>query len=158
MPIDAEACRLCGTTALEEIPEFRALLRVTSDCLAFPAGGRLLVCRHCGAAQSPADEQWFEEIREIYSEYDAYHQSGGVEQHVLDPKTGKLRLRSDVLLDHLIGLPGVPKSGKMLDVGCGNGATLRAFSSRGGWRLNGLEMDGKNLQLLSEIDGFDTLY
>jgi len=158
MPIDKQTCKICGGPSLVEIPEFRSLPRVTSDCIAFRSGGRLLVCRTCSAAQSPSDEQWFDEIGEIYRDYYAYHQAGGVEQHVVDPDTGGLRRRSEVLLDRLLGLPDVPSSGKVLDVGCGTGATLRSFSERGGWRLYGLEMDAKDLHFLSALEGFEALY
>jgi len=158
MPIDDQVCKICGGALLTEIPELRSLPRVTSDCIPFRSGGRLLVCRVCGAAQSPADQQWFEEIHEIYSDYHAYHQSGGVEQHVVDPASGELRRRSEILLDRLQTLPGVPLSGRVLDVGCGTGATLRSFSERGGWRLHGLEVDAKNLHFLTALDGFETLY
>jgi len=151
-------CKVCSTAALEEIKEFRSFPRVTSDCVPFRAGGRLLVCCHCGAVQSPADDQWFEEIREVYSGYQAYHQSGGVEQPVLDTATGELRRRSDVLLARLATLPGVPDSGRVIDVGCGIGATLKAFSMRGGWRLYGLEIGTENLAFLRRIDGFEELY
>src|SRR5690348_11589795 len=151
-------CKVCGTATLQEITEFRSLPRVTSDCVPFRAGGRLLICRHCHAAQSPADDQWFEEIREIYSDYQAYYQSGGVEQPVLDATTGALRRRSDVLLARLATLPGVPSSGKVLDVGCGTGATLNSFSKRGGWRLYGQEISTKTLAFLRAIDGFEELY
>jgi 2-polyprenyl-3-methyl-5-hydroxy-6-metoxy-1,4-benzoquinol methylase len=144
--------------ALEEITEFRSLPRVTSDCVPFRAGGKLLICRRCNATQSPADDQWLEEIREIYSDYQAYHQSGGVEQSVLDAATGELRGRSEVLLARLATLPDVPRLGKVVDVGCGTGATLSSFSKRGGWRLYGLEIDSKNLASLKRIDGFEELY
>lgn len=158
MPIDQRTCKICATPSLVEIPEYRSLPRVTSDCVAFRPGGRLLLCRACGATQSPSDEQWLEEIREIYSDYHAYHQAGGVEQHVMDPSTGELRRRSEVLVDRLLGLPDVPASGKVLDVGCGTGATLKSFSERGGWRLYGQEMDTKNLHFLSPLAGFEALY
>ncbi len=144
--------------ALEEITEFQSFPRVTSDCVPFRAGGRLLICRHCNAAQSPADDQWLEEIREIYSGYRAYHQSGGVEQPVLDTATGSLQRRSEVLLARLAALPSVPSSGKVVDVGCGTGATLNSFSKRGGWRLYGLEIGAENLTSLREMDGFEELY
>jgi hypothetical protein len=53
-----------------------------------------MICSECGAAQSPADQQWFEEIGEIYNSYRMFHQSGGVDQHVLDPGTGQLKQRN----------------------------------------------------------------
>jgi SAM-dependent methyltransferase len=158
MATDYYACQVCCTTALAKIPEFSVLPRVTSDCLPFRPGGRLLVCQRCGAAQSPADAQWFQEIAEIYGNYQAYRQAGGTEQAVVDPATGELRRRSEVLLDHLLLVAGVPRSGKVLDVGCGTGGTLRAFAARGAWRLCGLEMDTKNLPLLNRIGGFEALY
>jgi SAM-dependent methyltransferase len=144
--------------ALEEIVEFRLLPRVTSDCVPFRGGGRLLICSACGAAQSPADQQWFDEIGEIYGAYRSFQQYGGPEQHVLDAATGSLRRRSQVLLDQLSALSSFPQKGAVLDVGCGGGATLRAFAERGGWRLFGLEIDDRDLPLLRSIAGFDTLY
>jgi 2-polyprenyl-3-methyl-5-hydroxy-6-metoxy-1,4-benzoquinol methylase len=158
MPSDNGHCKVCAGTELEEVREFRSLPRVTSDCIVFRSGGRLLVCRECGAAQSPADQQWFSEIREIYRDYEAYHQSGGIEQYVVDPSTGELRRRSEVLVDRILSLPGMPGSGKVLDVGCGTGATLRSFAERGGWRLHGQEMDDRNLHFLTALRGFETLH
>jgi 2-polyprenyl-3-methyl-5-hydroxy-6-metoxy-1,4-benzoquinol methylase len=158
MPDEPHSCKVCANRLLAEIPEFRSLPRVTSDCMAFRPGGRLLVCGACGAAQSPSDEQWFSEIREIYNNYRPYHQAGGVEQHVADPATGQLRRRSQVLVDQYLALPEVPRSGKVLDIGCGTGATLRAFSERGGWRLHGSEIDTKNINFLTSLDGFEALY
>lgn len=153
-----QRCKICGADALEDIPEFRSLPRVTSDCLPFRDGGRLLVCSECGAAQSPADEQWFSEIREIYDSYSAYRQAGGEEQCVLDPATGKVTQRSRVLVNKLLALTGCPQSGTVLDIGCGTGGTLKAFSALGGWRLFGSELDSRSLPVLKLINGFETLH
>jgi 2-polyprenyl-3-methyl-5-hydroxy-6-metoxy-1,4-benzoquinol methylase len=155
---DLGKCKVCHATALEEIAEYRLLPRVTSDCVPFRSGGRLLICDACAAAQSPADAQWFDEIREIYSAYQIYKQSGGVEQHVIDSTTGLLRRRSEVLLDHLSTLAGFPCQGAVLDIGCGAGGTLRSFAGRGAWQLFGLEIDDRHLSTLSSIPSFDTLY
>ncbi len=158
MAAEAYACSICGSDRLEEMPEFASLPRVTSDCLPFPQGGKLAVCADCGGAQAIPDERWLADIGEIYSQYRVYHQSGGVEQHVFDAAAGALRRRSDVLLDRLVTLECVPRSGKVLDIGCGPGSTLLAFSARGGWELYGLEMDERNLPLLAAIPGFAGLY
>jgi 2-polyprenyl-3-methyl-5-hydroxy-6-metoxy-1,4-benzoquinol methylase len=155
---DFGRCQICKSAELAEIPGYRTLPRVTSDCVPFRDGGRLLVCHGCGAAQSPADSQWFSEIQEIYGAYQCYQQSGGIEQHVPDPATGSLRRRSDVLLDRLYGHSEFPRQGTVLDVGCGGGGTLRAFSGRGGWQLYGLEMSDRSLPMLREIQGFERLY
>ncbi len=158
MAFELQRCKICGADALEDIPEFRSLPRVTSDCLPFRSGGRLLVCRECSAAQSPADEQWFSEIREIYSAYSAYRQGGGEEQCVLDPVTGKVTQRSRVLVNRLMALKGFPQSGTVMDIGCGTGGTLKAFSDLSGWRLFGSELDGRSLPVLKSIRGFEELY
>jgi 2-polyprenyl-3-methyl-5-hydroxy-6-metoxy-1,4-benzoquinol methylase len=152
------ACRVCGSAQLEELASYRHLPRVTSDCLPFRDGGRLLLCSGCGAAQSPGDAQWFQEIAEIYRAYDVYHQSGGVEQLVRDAATGQLRRRSDVLADRLAAMDGVPNNGKLVDIGCGTGVTLKVFSERGGWQLHGLDQDRRNLPFLEKLPGFVGLY
>jgi 2-polyprenyl-3-methyl-5-hydroxy-6-metoxy-1,4-benzoquinol methylase len=152
------ACRVCGSAQLEELASYRHLPRVTSDCLPFRDGGRLLLCSACGAAQSPGDAQWFQEIAEIYRAYDVYHQSGGVEQLVRDAATGELRRRSDVLADRLAATNGVPSGGKLVDIGCGTGVTLKVFSERGGWQLHGLDQDRRNLPLLEKLPGFVALH
>jgi 2-polyprenyl-3-methyl-5-hydroxy-6-metoxy-1,4-benzoquinol methylase len=158
MAINESVCRACGAAALDEIREFAALPRVTSDCAPFRAGGSLAVCGICGAAQAIADERWLADIAEIYGRYQIYHQSGGAEQHISEPSTAVLRPRSEVLLERLLALPAVPCSGSVLDVGCGTGGTLRAFAARGGWHLYGLEMDERNLPFVSNIPGFARLY
>jgi cyclopropane fatty-acyl-phospholipid synthase-like methyltransferase len=158
MAVNGYDCKICGASALQELPEFSSLPRVTSDCLPFREGGRLAVCTTCGAAQALPDERWHAEINEIYSKYDVYHQSGGIEQHVLDSSMGQMRPRSDVLVERIEELPDTPRSGRLLDVGCGNGVTLRAFAERNKWKLYGLDIHDRNLALLSALPGFDTLY
>ena len=158
MQLESNLCKVCDGGALQEIVEYRSLPRVTSDCTPFRSGGRLLVCETCGAAQSPADRQWTAEIDEIYAAYRSFQQYGGPEQHVLDGATGKLRRRSQVLLDRMATAPGFPRGGTVLDVGCGGGATLRAFSERGGWQLFGQELDRRDLPLLRAIPSFESLF
>jgi SAM-dependent methyltransferase len=158
VPLEGFDCRACGATNLEELEGFSSLPRVTSDCLPFGAGGRLAVCTECGAAQALPDGQWYAEIQEIYSKYDVYHQSGGIEQHVFDSAVGQMRRRSDVLVERIEGLADVPRSGKLLDVGCANGVTLRTFAERRQWELYGLDLHDRNLVQLSAIPGFERLY
>ncbi len=159
MALAEHACRICGERELEEIPEFGSLARVTSDCKPFAAGGRIAVCGNCGAVQKPADAQWHADADTIYRAYEVYFQSGGVEQAVFDPATGTPRLRSAVLLDRLDEASPQPQSGKVLDVGCGNGALLSAFAAfRPRWQLWGHELSALNEPTLSRIPGFSGLY
>jgi SAM-dependent methyltransferase len=152
-------CRVCGAAALDEFREFALLPRVTSDCRPFPAGGRLAVCGACAAVQKPVDVRWREEAAAIYDAYDVYFQSGGVEQAVFDPATGAPRRRSAVLVDRLVASRAIAETGRVLDVGCGNGALLSAFAeSRPDWRLHGHDLSEINRAALSRIAGFQRLH
>ncbi|MDB5799589.1 MAG: hypothetical protein JWL63_528 [Rhodocyclales bacterium] len=157
----AEAmCVVCGTgEPLKEVPGFKNLLRITSDCRPFKAGGYLGVCGQCGAVQKRVDANWLGEIGGIYAQYEAYYQSGGDEQIVMDRETGLPRRRSDVLLEKLSRHRDWPREMDALDVGCGNGATLRAMSNvQAAWRLYGFELGSGALTHLQEISQFQQLY
>jgi 2-polyprenyl-3-methyl-5-hydroxy-6-metoxy-1,4-benzoquinol methylase len=152
-------CKVCGDDALEEFEGFGELCRVTSDCKPFAAGGRLAICCSCGVVQKPSDEKWLAEIDEIYSEYAAYYQSDGVEQAVFDPVNGEANTRSAAILEKLAEVYAPPKSGDILDVGCGNGVLLTAFSNIfPDWRLNGHDLSDIALDKLSAIPGFKKLF
>jgi SAM-dependent methyltransferase len=135
-------CHICGAAAVDIVAGFKELGRATSDCRPWPAGGSLGVCGTCGAVQHPVDREWHAETAKIYSDYQAYRQSvAGAEQHVFDPATGSAIPRSQKILRWLSQKGHLPANGRMLDVGCGNGAMLRAFAvvAGGGWELNGFE-------------------
>lgn len=137
-------CSICGTGALEELIEYRNLRRVTSDCRAWPAGGRIGVCRACGAVQKPADAAFLAEIDDIYRSYTIYHQAAGAEQAVFEQSSGLPASRSVKLLDTFRQHSNLAAAGRMLDVGCGNGATIRAFGQVApGWTKAGTEFDAK---------------
>jgi 2-polyprenyl-3-methyl-5-hydroxy-6-metoxy-1,4-benzoquinol methylase len=142
--VDDAACSICGTGVLDELNEYRDLRRVTSDCRAWPAGGRLGVCRACGVVQKPADAAFLAEIEDIYRSYTIYHQAAGAEQAVFEQSSGLSASRSTKLLDTFQQLVNLATTGRMLDVGCGNGATIRAFGQVApGWMKAGIEFDAK---------------
>jgi len=152
-------CKICGDEALEEFDGFGQLCRVTSDCKPFSAGGRLTICSSCGGLQKPTDEKWLAEIDEIYSAYAAYYQSSGVEQAVFDPVSGAANTRSATILSKLSEVLALPKTGSLLDVGCGNGVLLTAFSNLfTEWELNGHDLSDIALAKLSTILGFKKLF
>ncbi len=159
MALAAFTCLACGARGLEEIAGFGALPRVTSDCRAFPPGGRIAVCGACGAVQKPTDANWQAEVSAIYRQYEPYYQAGGVEQAVMDSGKGRPRRRSDVVLEKLLQIRTVGPAGRMLDVGCGNGALLRAFANmRPSWELFGHELSDLHGGALATIPGFAKLY
>lgn len=152
-------CSICGTGALEELIEYRSLRRVTSDCRAWPAGGRIGVCRSCGAVQKPADAAFLAEIDDIYRSYTIYHQAAGAEQAVFEQSSGLPASRSVKLLDTFRTHANLGPTGRMLDVGCGNGATIRAFGSVApGWAKAGTEFDAKYRAEVESIPNTEPLH
>jgi len=153
------ACQICGEESLQEVVGFGALPRITSDCRPYPAGGNLYVCLACSGVQKRADPIWVREITDIYASYDSYYQSGGEEQIVFDQATGTPRRRSDVILAGLARSASLPDSGRALDVGCGNGATLTAMSAAlTSWSFSGYELGDGALPRLERIPRFERLY
>lgn len=152
-------CHLCGEPGLLIITEYTALKRVTSDCKPWPEGGKLAVCPVCSTAQAVIDDQWRNECHKIYGSYSIYHQSGGEEQAVYSPGAGVPSPRSDYLLSRMSEVVKFPDSGRLLDIGCGNGGFLRSFSKKlPGWRLNGSEYDAKYRAEVERIPGFEELF
>ena len=155
--MSADACLVCTAERLLPVPGFGELPRITSDCRPFRPGGELFVCEECGAAQKRASAVWLEEIGEIYRAYASYYQSGGDEQIVFDRASGRPRRRSDVILERLV--PHLPSAGAVLDVGCGNGVTLKSMSAAlPSWELNGYEIGEGALPLLKSIPRFHRLH
>lgn len=156
---DETACGICAGGTLEEMTDYRVLRRVTSDCRAWPAGGRLGVCRACGAVQKPADDAFLADIDAIYRSYTIYHQAAGAEQAVFEQSSGLPASRSVRLLETFRGHAGLKPTGRMLDVGCGNGATIRAFGQVApGWTKAGTEFDGKYRAEVESIPNTEPLH
>jgi 2-polyprenyl-3-methyl-5-hydroxy-6-metoxy-1,4-benzoquinol methylase len=152
-------CGICGGGTLEERADYRDLRRVTSDCRPWPAGGRIGVCRACGAVQKPADDAFLAEIDEIYKTYTIYHQAAGAEQAVFEQASGLPASRSVKLLDTFRRHASLKPTGRMLDVGCGNGATIRAFGQVApGWTKAGTEFDAKYRREVESIANTEPLY
>jgi SAM-dependent methyltransferase len=149
------ACHVCRASSVEPFPAFAQFRRAASDCRPWPAGGFLGICPACGIVQKLVDQAWRDEAAVIYSKYDLYHQSaGGAEQAVFDQTSGAAAPRSKRILDAVAGLAAFPGGGRMLDVGCGSGAMLRAFSGLGGaWELHGQEPNVKSRESLLKIRG-----
>ncbi len=152
-------CHVCGQDALAICPEFSKLSRVTSDCKPWPAGGKLGVCTSCGVVASRTDEDWRREADEIYQQYTIYHQGAGAEQSVFDQATGQVSARSARMVGRLKEEVGLPREGRLLDMGCGNGAFLGAFASCfPNWSLAGSEFDGKYQAQVEAIPSVEKLH
>ncbi|SRR5579859_76278 len=153
----ADSCHLCGGS-LDLLDEFSALRRVTSDCRPWPAGGRLGVCRACDTVQKPADSVWQDECRDIYASYAIYQQAAGAEQLVFGP-AGAASPRSRRLVEQLSSVHRLPSTGRLLDIGCGNGAFLSAFGAAyPGWRLTGAEVGDTNRAVVEALPGVERFH
>ncbi|MEX0775468.1 MAG: class I SAM-dependent methyltransferase [Phycisphaeraceae bacterium] len=139
---------------------FEALLQVTSDCQPWRRGGKLAVCGACGGAQKVLDDDWHAQVAQIYRAYRIYHQSGGTEQAVFDQQSGAAQSRSGKLVAMLAGgAEALPRRGRLLDVGCGNGAFLRAFAARfPGWTLAGSEINDKYKAQVERMPGVEAMH
>ncbi len=152
----AAICKVCGSEKLTRFPEFSVFPRVTSDCRPFPSGGDLTACSDCGAVQKLVTQKWLEEIGQIYGVYQAYHQADGYEEQIVfDAAAGKPRRRSDVLMERLVETTALPIAGTVLDVGCGNGVTLRAINHLlPEWGLYGHDINEYQLDRLTAMPAF----
>ncbi|HEX8136025.1 MAG TPA: class I SAM-dependent methyltransferase [Pyrinomonadaceae bacterium] len=109
--------------------------------------------------QKAINDKWVRAVGEIYGHYSVYYQSDGVEQAVFDGASGQSALRSARLLERLGAHVFLPKEGRMLDLGCGNGAMLRAFSRFApGWRLAGSELSEQMRPVVESIERVEALY
>lgn len=152
-------CIICREQNIVEFQGAADLPRVTSDCKPFPSGGRLAWCEICGTVQVVPDIKWQRDTSLIYEEYEIFHQSDGAEQAVYDTGAEAMIRRSDLLLRRLCQSTTLPRYGQLLDVGCGNGVTLSAFSRAcPDWTLHGFDLDDRMLTRLRKIPGFVKLH
>jgi len=137
--LDPEAqCTICGgPPASDTTVPFNG---VTSDVKPWPRLSDLLICGDCGLLHKRRSSEWFQDAASIYADYEAYHQGGGYEQTVRNNESAALSPRSSLLVRFARAHQALPERGRLLDVGCGNGAFLRAFATQfPSWELVGAD-------------------
>lgn len=158
-PTTSAACHVCGATDLEVAQAYAAFHRVASDCKPWPPGGQLARCRACGFVQTLVTPQWQAEADQIYAGYTIYHQSGGAEQNVFNERGGDGKPRSEQIIHALRSSCPLPAEGRLLDIGCGNGSFLSAWSRLiPGWGLCGTEVGEKYKVQIESIPGVERLF
>jgi len=152
-------CHVCAGPGLKRIPGYETFRRVTSDCKPWSRGGELFACQACGSVQKATDGLWRSGAENIYEAYSIYHQSRGAEQPVFEEIAGRASPRSARLLERLCSYIQLPEKGRLLDVGCGNGALLGEFSAFAPqWSLAGTELDDKYRPVVERLDRVEALY
>jgi SAM-dependent methyltransferase len=134
-------CHACGGVVQAlPAPALRSL--ASSDCMPVKGDIRVGVCQNCGLLQKETSPSWRALCAKIYGNYQIYHQAAGREQKVLGRDTGEFKARSKLIADFLQRSHDLPRRGSLLDIGCGNGAFLRAMSdSFPDWTLVGADIN-----------------
>jgi 2-polyprenyl-3-methyl-5-hydroxy-6-metoxy-1,4-benzoquinol methylase len=134
-------CHACaGNLPAIEAPALRSL--VGSDCTPVTGEVRVGVCSACGLMQKDTSPTWSKLCAEIYGHYQIYHQAAGHEQNARGSADGLFGPRSELIAEFLCRSGDLPSSGAVLDIGCGNGAFLRAMNKLfPGWSVAGADLN-----------------
>jgi SAM-dependent methyltransferase len=117
------------------------------------------VCRACGLVQKPVTPAWTAEAEAIYAAYTIYHNAGGSEQTVFAGGAGFPASRSARVVREVRARVPLPAAGRMLDLGCGNGAMLRAFGGEfPGWTLAGNDLSEQHRAAVESIPGVERFH
>ena len=148
----------CNETLVEISPDYNSVGRVTSDARPHLSASRILVCDHCGLVQKPYDQALALEVDEIYSSYNMYDGELFADQLIWS-SSGASMDRSQWVLKHVSESIELPLGSLALDVGCGNGAFLRAAGNYfEGVTLFGSEFGASNEDAFRDrIKGFSRL-
>ena len=149
--IRTDRCHICQGPTSEVYVRHR-FLQVSSDCKPKSTTGLFAVCAACGVTQKPLTVDWVSRSEEIYAEYEIYGQGAGMEQLAFDQSTGVGTTRSRFLINWMNQSASFPETGKLLEIGCGNGSFLREFgTSLPGWSLTELELDDRHRGLVERL-------
>lgn len=153
-------CHICSSQQLVSFSQFTEFYRVTSDSKPFNKGGALSICQKCGIIQKPINMKWHNEINTIYENYTLYFHSDTNDQLIFDQNSGGRKHRAEILLDYLLeNCPDIPETGRLLDVGCGRGAFLKAFNNiYPDWSLFGCDIGERNRLEVESIPGVEAYY
>lgn len=152
MDIASAHCIGCGSNHLRLLDKDAIPHGVASDSKPWPRIGTFVICEDCAHTQKIQDEAWQADVQAIYSGYEMYFLAGGSEQQVFDD--GQPQPRTKRLFEKLWQCVKLPDEGRMLDVGCAVGNTLRTFSSMcPRWKLAGFDITSHSEAIIRAIPG-----
>jgi 2-polyprenyl-3-methyl-5-hydroxy-6-metoxy-1,4-benzoquinol methylase len=136
------SCHVCKSSDILIHNLYSSLSKVSSDCKPCNFQGDLVTCNKCHTLQTSPTYEWQKVIEKIYAEYNPYFQSNGVEQVIHKANSNKPLSRSWYLVNEFKSKGYIKVGGKLLDIGCGNGAFLKAFSKiNTNWDLYGFDLN-----------------
>ncbi|MFQ3907394.1 MULTISPECIES: class I SAM-dependent methyltransferase [Leptospira] len=153
------SCIICSNTDVHLFDGYSELYRVTSDCKPWKRNGLLGICENCGTVQKRNDQAWRGEVEEIYKNYSIYHQGNGLEQVIFQNGPGLFKNRSFQIISKLKEYGFLSNTGKLLDIGCGNGGFLKSFQELfPNWVNSGYEIDEKYKENVLSIPNVVNFY
>ncbi|EKQ99067.1 class I SAM-dependent methyltransferase [Leptospira borgpetersenii serovar Ballum] len=109
--------------------------------------------------QKRNDQAWRGEVEEIYKNYSIYHQGNGLEQVIFQNGPGLFKNRSFQIISKLKEYGFLSNTGKLLDIGCGNGGFLKSFQELfPNWVNSGYEIDEKYKENVLSIPNVVNFY
>lgn len=150
-------CHVCNSKIKEF--EYDKYTFVTSDCRPIKDNNLLFgQCEQCGLIQKIITSIYKENTKNIYENYDIYAQGGGAEQLVFD-EDGTSKARSEQIIKYMQKHLEISRTGKLLDIGCGNGSFLSTFNKfYNQYELSGAELNEHNKQQVLSIDKVQSFY
>jgi SAM-dependent methyltransferase len=118
------SCYICFSPMRPPIGELFDLPSVTSDCRAWAPGRSVRICPCCGVMERAVKP--FAPFDTIYDNYDMFPHADGGDQINF---SGNPQGRTSKILNFIGDMLG-NSLGKVLDIGCGNGAGVRALSKK----------------------------
>jgi len=145
-------CFACQHETVQELG--RAGIRagsVTSDSWPCALEAMVHFCPRCGHLQKHHNAVTLAAIEEIYRDYAPHHLAQGNEQ-VVFPEGLPPRPRTWHTLERCS--PILPADGRLLDVGCGNGAVLKSAGALlKSWELHGYDLNDKHRDEILRLPG-----
>lgn len=150
-------CNLCGSDRVKELGLIGLqAVSITSEPNFCSLPAKIYHCQNCNHIQKIYSQTEGSFIDSMYNQYDAYNISRGDEQLIF-PEGVSPRTRSYHALEQCISL--LPESGKLLDIGTGNGTALKSASQLlKNWKLFAFDIHDKFKEDVLKISGVENFY